>query len=157
VDKDALLAQLKDIHLPKPIGFWPLAYGWYVLAVLVFVLLLALVLGLRQHRRNARPKKEALHLLANYQEQYEQKHHTTLACAQISQLLKRVALAYYPRDEVAGLHGEAWLSFLNQEAVDLDFKPLEDLPYKPESSVDLQPLFKSARRWIQQRKAPCSN
>ena len=31
------LAQLRDIHLPEPILWWPLAPGWWVLIVLYFI------------------------------------------------------------------------------------------------------------------------
>lgn len=37
-----LYQQLRDIHLPPPYGWWPLAYGWYIIAVLGFALTIIL-------------------------------------------------------------------------------------------------------------------
>lgn len=154
-----LLAKLHDIHLPAPIGWWPLAPGWYVLIVMV-LLLLGLAIGFIRHFKivNA-PKKEALALLKQYQEAYRQHGDCSLCCKNISELLRRVALVYYPRREVAGLKGEKWLAFLNNTAKDIDFTSLRELletfPYQAQASGDLEPLFIAAKRWIEQRRKPC--
>lgn len=48
------LAQLKDLHLPPPPGFWPIAPGWWLLAILCCVLIgLAIRALLIWRRRNA--------------------------------------------------------------------------------------------------------
>ena len=46
----ALLQQLRDIHVPDPIGFWPLAPAWWVMLTAFFLILL-LALYLRQGLR----------------------------------------------------------------------------------------------------------
>lgn len=161
MDKTTSLAQLKDIHLPPPIGLWPLAPGWYVIMVLVILLFgVSLYLIYRKHQ-HAKAKKHALFLLVQYQKQYEQEHNVPETSARISELLRRVALVYYPRNEVASLHGKDWLLFLNKTSKGVDFILVKDLlleaPFKTNETLDLNPLFKAARRWIQQRRAPCSN
>ncbi|MEC7549612.1 MAG: DUF4381 domain-containing protein, partial [Pseudomonadota bacterium] len=37
MDSEELLAQLADIHLPAEISFWPPAFGWWILALLLLV------------------------------------------------------------------------------------------------------------------------
>ncbi|KTD42691.1 DUF4381 domain-containing protein [Legionella parisiensis] len=155
------LAQLKDIHLPTPIGWWPLAPGWYVLLGLVLFLVIILAYWIYKKYRNALAKKHALLLLDTYQKEYEEKHNGTQSSARISELLRRVALVYYPREQVASLHGEKWLNFLNETSKGIDFNLVKDLlldaPFKTGETMDLKPLFSTAQLWIKQRGVPCSN
>lgn len=155
------LAQLKDIHLPTPIGWWPLAPGWYILLALVLFLTIVLAYAVYQRHRNALAKKQALLLLNSYQKQYEQEQNGAQTSAYISELLRRVALVYYPREQVASLHGEEWLKFLNETGKGIDFNRIKDLlldaPFQTGKTMDLQPLFSTAQLWIKQRRVPCSN
>ncbi|KTD22740.1 Uncharacterised protein [Legionella lansingensis] len=156
-----LLKQLHDIHLPHVVGWWPLAPGWYVLlVVVVFVAAMLTYLGYRRHA-NLRPKKEALRLLASYEKEYMQEKNSQLSSIKISELLRRVALVYFPRSQVAGVQGRRWLDFLNATAKGVNFDEVSDLllelPYQSASRVDLKPLFDLARAWIKQRGIPCSN
>ena len=155
------LTQLRDIHQPDPIGWWPLAPGWYLL-ILVFVIT-CLLIGFFIHRYyfNGRAKREALRALVTYQKQYEEDENSQLLSARISEVLKRVALAYYPRTRVASLQGDAWIMFLNSTAKGVNFNSVRvqllELPYRPSKSYPLQPLVNVARKWIIKQGKPCSN
>lgn len=155
------LAQLKDIHLPTPIGWWPLAPGWYVLIALVLLSAIALAYRIYQKHRYALAKKQALVLLNSYQKRYEQEQNVPQTSALVSELLRRVALVYFPREQVAGLHGEDWLNFLNGTGKGIDFNRVKDMllnaPFSTEANMNLTPLFRAAHTWIKQRKVPCSN
>jgi hypothetical protein len=156
------LAQLKDIHLPDAIGWWPLAPGWYAIITLIILLIIVLATYAYRRHRYALAKKQALMLLANYQEDYEKEQNTPASSAQISELLRRVALVYYPRTEVASLHGDAWLQFLNQTSKGIDFNAVRtlllDAPFRAaDTNIDLSPLFTHAKLWIKQRGIPCSH
>lgn len=155
------LVQLKDIHLPQAVSWWPLAPGWYVLGGLIIVLLSALFYSLRKHQRHAFAKKHALVLLNVYKQEYEQDHNAQITSARISELLRRVSLVYYPRLEVASLQGDAWIHFLNKSSKGIDFRPLQslllDAPFRTTMEVDLTPLLTCAHLWIKQRGVPCSN
>lgn len=155
------LAQLKDIQLPTPINWWPLAPGWYVLILLVLLLILYFIrIAYRKHR-HALAKNQALNLLQTYKEQYDKVHNVSVTSAQISELLRRVALVYYPREQVASLYGEAWLTFLQQNSKGIDFTSVKsmllDAPFKSSATMNLKPLFDTAQLWIKQRRVPCSN
>lgn len=156
-----VLNQLKDIHLPNPVGLWPLAVGWYLLAFFVVLLGIALVYYLRKRALHAKPKQLALDLLDTYSAQYQQARNSQVTSAQISELLRRVALAYFPRDEVASLHADAWIAFLNRTGKNIDFWPVQTLllesPFKEAEDVDMQPLLQCAKRWIKQRRKRCLN
>lgn len=155
------LAQLKDIHLPDPVGWWPLAPGWYLLMILIVLLISIGIYKLYQRYLNARAKHRALDLLNKYQEYYEKDNNAALASARISELLRRVALVYYPREEVASLHGEAWVDFLSRTVKGLDFNSVKSMllesPFKSAETASLKPLFRCAEQWIKQRRVPCLN
>lgn len=155
------LAQLKDIHLPEPVSWWPPAPGWYLLMLIGLLLLVYLTYAAHRRYRDALAKKQALLLLARYQEQYEKEPNVAQTSAHISELLRRVALVYFPRAQVASLHGEAWLHFLNQTGKGIDFHSVRhmllDAPFKAQDNMNLTPLFNQARQWIKQRRRPCSH
>lgn len=161
MDKPDPLAQLKDIHLPEPIGWWPLAPGWYLVMALVLLILLYLTYLAYKRYRHALAKKNALALLDSYQQHYKQEPNVAATSANISALLRRVALVYFPREQVASLHGEAWLQFLQQTAKGSDFESVRemllDAPFKNDLTMNLEPLFQQAKLWIKQRSTPCSN
>jgi hypothetical protein len=103
-DDPASLANLRDIVEPSPVSWWPLAIGWWFL--LTVVGLIALVVAFhryRQWRANAyrRAGLRALQVIRGTED-----------LAAISELLKRVALAAYPRSQVASLSGSAWVKWL---------------------------------------------
>lgn len=143
----ALLQQLRPIHLPTALDIWPLAPGWYVL---LGCGLLGLVSGLWWGWRiycHGRAKRAALRMLRDVK-----------TAAELAELLKRVALAYFPRERVAELHGKEWLLFLNATSKNLDFLPEERAlllcPYQAQMDCDLKPLLRLARLWIRQRGKP---
>ena len=73
--------------------------------------------------------------------------------AEISVLLKRITLARYPRDQVAGLTGEAWLLFLDRGLKGEGFtsgvgQVLATGPYEPNCRTDRARLLRLVRQWI---------
>lgn len=157
------LAQLRDIHLPPPIDWWPLAPGWYLLIALLVIGVFSGLFWVYRWYRNGRAKRRALHLLKLYHEAWRQKTPCTIICAQVSELLKRVALVYFPRTHTAQLQGEAWIAFLTQTGKQLEFDRVRalliELPYQPpgNTQADLTVLFELAKAWIKQRSKPCLN
>ncbi len=155
------LAQLKDIHLPPAIGLWPPAWGWWLLFVLLVVLALFAGALLRRFKKQGEPKRCALRLLAQYEQQYQQTNDTQATSARISELLKRVALVYFPRNEVAMMHGMEWIDFLEHTSKNIDFHAISwmvlECPFNPNRVESIAPLITAARCWILQRKKPCSN
>jgi hypothetical protein len=155
------LAQLKDIHLPDPISWWPLAPGWYLLIAFIIFLFIVVMYQAYTRHRNALPKKNALQLLTTYRACYEKEGNAQWVSSQTSELLKRVALAYYPRANVANLCGEEWLNFLNQTAKGIDFNSVKYMllhsPFKNKVTENPTPFLDKAEQWIKQRGTPCLN
>jgi len=126
---------LRDLHLPEAIGWWPLAPGWWLviaLAVVVFGYLLRLYL--RKHARGA-ARRHALRQLSVLTVNFEKHRDAIEFSSQLSELLRRTMLAYAPRQEVAGLTGDAWLEWLDRDLDKPRFqsdtgRKLLELPYR---------------------------
>ena len=140
---------LNDIHLPEPIGWWPFAPGWWLLAVLLPAIISLNVYWLR--RRHFSPKRLALYQLTTLEKDAVASPSDRVKG--ISVLLRRACITVYGRPETARLTGAAWLEFLDQGLEDRPFsqgpgRVLLDAPYQPDFQGDLTPLFALCRRWL---------
>jgi len=151
---DPTQLSLRDLHLPEPIGWWPLAPGWWVLiALALFGLGWLLLLAWRKRRFNA-ARRYAIRALAEVEAEYLTNRNPVALGRQVSALLRRSMLAYAPRHEVAGLTGDSWLKWLDQ-GLPLPYfhteggKSLLQLPYRdPDSDfgdVDINALLAAVR------------
>jgi hypothetical protein len=144
--------KLRDIHLPDPVGFWPLAIGWYFLAALL-LLLIGLSVGYAIYRR--RRLKAQRYLLTRIEllrKDYQQKSDAKVVAVELSILLRRAALVSYPRYQVAGLQGEQWLKFLDKIGQTQEFSQgvgriLLTAPYQNQPEFDVDSLFALVIRW----------
>lgn len=150
------LAQLKDIHLPPAVGWWPPAPGWWLLALLIVAAVAGLVWYLR--RRAARPNlnREAEAALEQIREAWLQHGDDARLAAELSALLRRMAISLYPQADVAGLTGEAWLRWLDARAADEVFekgigRALLESAYRPDVHLqDPEALISLVQRWLEQ-------
>ena len=118
------LINLKDIHLPPPVSFWPPAPGWWVLAVLLISsLFIGGVWFYRQHKKR-RPKTEALRILKDLQILYQNSQDEVVSLRNLSNLIRRTALTLYDIDAVASLQGSSWLEFLDKTGKTKEFSQL---------------------------------
>ncbi len=148
------LAQLRDIHLPQAISWWPPAPGYgLLLLILVAAVLMALFFYRTRQARHLR--KQALSQLTHLQRIHREHLNVSITAAQISLLLKQVALQYYPRSHVAALQGEAWLDFLKQTSKKIPFESaritLLEAPFCAQCNENIDSLFIVAHAWIKQR------
>ncbi len=148
------LAQLRDIHTPGMIEAWPPAPGWWMLAALGALLIIAGLVWLFRYWRANRYRREAMSELAQLFESWHKNDDDLAYLESLQKLLKRVALTSFPREEVAGLTGEAWVHFLDRTTGSHDFsmgeaEALIDGTYRTDISVDIESLHLVAKGWIQ--------
>lgn len=153
-----LAEQLRDIRDIDVVSAWPPAPGWLLVALAALVLIYLLYRFVRDLRRyplgswnrDARSRLKALEARAAELSARE-------IAGELSELLRRIAIARCGRGAAAGLHGEAWLSWLaQQDPAGFDWlnegRLLLDLPYAPETDADadkqlLLRLIGSAGAW----------
>lgn len=136
------LTGLRDIIVPDSPSLWPPAPGLWV--ALGMVILLVCFVAWRIHARvqqNAY-RKAGLLLVDEAKSTHD-----------ISVALKRVALAAFPREEVASLYGDAWSTFLHATCPREDFQALQRTD---EASAADENLIKLASTWIRHHRVPDS-
>jgi hypothetical protein len=163
VNESPSLAQLADVVPPPPVPWMPQTIGWQVLGVLLALLLLWLAWrGLRRYWRN-RYRREALAELHGLEAQWKQdaaKASVPVLVA-LPVLIKRCALAAWPRDEVASMNGAAWAQFVLAHAGHATHGAqalaplLREIQYHDAqalqrvSAQDVRVLLEAAHQWIQ--------
>ena len=143
-----LLEQMHPLVESEAVAWTPQAAGWLVIALwLLVVLLLVAVRSFAARRRN-RYRRVALAELKTLRLRAQRGEAVAGALAT---LLKRTALAAYPRRQVASLYGPRWADFLRQSSlgdrvVGEKADELAAAAYTPDLNVEA--LFVPARRWI---------
>ncbi len=105
------LKDFSEIVYPQNVSWIPQTLGWKCLGVLISVLLVYyLSHKMRKHYQN-RYRREGIARLKAVREGAKSQD----LIGELNQVLKLVAMAAYPRTEVASLSGQAWTQFLNQQ------------------------------------------
>ena len=145
---------LRDIHLPEAIGWWPPAIGWWLLLVLVPLLAALLFYMFRRITRKT-ALKTAKKCLAALKQDTSLDERQKLV--ELSALLRRMAISIAPREQAAGLTGQAWLALLDRPLPDAPFsngigRLLVDAPYQQHapSRAELDQLLQLAEQWLKQ-------
>ncbi len=148
--------QLRDIHLPESIGWWPPAMGWWILAFLLPLLgFLMFWLYKRISRKTA--IKTAKKLLSKIKQDSSSNNMDKLIA--LSELLRRVAISIYPRKQVASLTGQAWLDFLDSSVIGAPYSKtpgtlLAHGHYQKSAPTDIEimQLIKICENWLNSQK-----
>lgn len=151
------LEQLRPLHPPPEVGLWPPAPGWWLLALLLLGLLCYGFWRLRRHRCRNRYRSQALIELTALYHHYQQHGDQGRYLQQAGELLRRAALAAYPRERVAGLQGEAWTRFLAETGGLPAFTEgcgavLAKGPYQPAPAVEVEALQPLLAAWLERHR-----
>ena len=142
-DNTLLLQQLMDIKQTAVIFCWPLAPGWWLLILLLLLVPPGVFFFIQRYKP---VRREALTELLRLEHSYLSAHDTTRFAMDISILLRRVALAKYEQQLVAGLSGNKWLGFLDAQGKTTEFTQgvghiLMDVPYMCNNNMLEDPRF----------------
>lgn len=152
MDKTALLQQLRDIHPAPHVAWWPLAVGWWWVLALSIVALLVLRFQYQKRYRRLAAKREALQHIDALERSADSANDIAM---QLSTLLRRLSLHYFPEAGAQALTGDNWLIFLDKQGNSADFQQgvgrgLVALAYAPEQPAngESQALCQLVRDWI---------
>lgn len=116
------LPLLKDIHLPDPIWWFPMGYGWYFVILIPIVVYFAYQLSKYLYAKSK--KYYALSLLNKATKNDIQ------SIIKISEILRRVCL--YKYKSAVSLFGNEWIKFLNDHCkIKINGQAAELLVYAP--------------------------
>ena len=149
-----LLALMHEIVLPEPISRMPEGPGWWVLLAWLAASGAILIRHLLLRRKANAYRRDAMKLLRGIAS--NEALSSNEVAEQIAVVLKRTALAAYPRETVAALYGAGWAQFLretasNDSVVSQAADQLARAAYR--GSVDGSDLVSPARRWIRVHRA----
>jgi hypothetical protein len=140
MDPNASLANLRDIAMPEPPPLWPPAPGVWVLLVVIAAVVAALIVFWRRRWVDDAYRRAGLALLSDARTNRD-----------VNIVLKRVALAVFPRPEVAPLYGTDWAAFLDHSCRGVRFSNLSDFEDDAEATRQVRSL---ARAWIRRHRRP---
>lgn len=149
------VAGLIDIPLPPAVSLWPQTWAARGVIVVVAVALIAGAWWLVRRWWENRYRRAALTELSRLEQVFNTSQATDGVAGKLALLVRRTALAAFPREQVAALAGPAWLSFLDGSYGGTEFtqgagRLLETEAYGParEDASRLGPLIDLVRRWI---------
>jgi hypothetical protein len=147
--------QLRDIRLPQ-VSWWPPAIGWWVLAAVVLLALIAAVLVWLRGRNARALRRAARNELASLSAQHARDGDGVALAAGLSLLLRRIALRLQP--DVVADNRFAWREFLSARAPaafsDEQLDALTDAPYRARASFDARALIDATHRWCDRALQP---
>lgn len=148
------LAALHDIHVPAPVGFWPLAPGWWMLAGVLLVL--ALIGAWLEWRRRQTLRYQAVQALKAVGRDTARYADSRAVAAEAALLMRRVLVSGTARNDKAALVGAEWERFLCTGKGALPAETgafVAEAPYLPAglpdaARVDRARVVKDVSRWI---------
>ena len=142
---------LHDIVEHPDVSWWPLPWGTWALIVGLLALALYVLYRLRRQHLRSRSKREGLARLAL----------PTDSLSAVNLSVKQVALAYFPRQQVADLHGSAWLAFLvrtmpapHDVIFSQHIERYKQQLYQPAQAEDVQAYQQLLRQWVKHALPP---
>jgi uncharacterized protein DUF4381 len=149
------LAGLIDIPLPPSVSLWPQTWtSRIVIVMLLAAVIVALWRFIHAWRAN-RYRREALFELDEIGQRLDTRESRGERLVELSMLVRRTALAAFPRETVAPLAGPAWLAFLDHSYGGQGFSSeagrlLVSGPYQRTApgQEELRALAALVRQWI---------
>lgn len=141
--------ELRDIHVPHVSMWWPLAPGWWVLAILLVAGAVALVIVWRRRMAWRRFVDGSLSDLRDAMAKYAADGDALAFTATASQLVRRVARTRDVRS--VALSGQAWHDALSAMTPKHDVTPvvaLDTAKYRRNVDIDVAATARDVEAWV---------
>ncbi len=151
--------ELRDIHLPEAVSWWPPAPGWWLLALAAA--LLAAFAWYRFYRGTRKPLRAlSLDELERIRAAHATGADAHAALNELAGLLRRILISYRGRDGFAGSTGAAFAAQIRALSAagfsDADLDLLGRARYRRDVEADVAALLEAGERWLRNlpREAP---
>ena len=139
---------LNPLQLTELSFFWANVQTGVVIFLIIITITVPLLLFFRWKKKRLAPKNAALAMLNSTIH--------PLTPSRAIEVVRQVALSYYPRERIAKLHGQTWCEFLDQQVDTPIFMPKfslwqENLYTKQHDQRELQQdLIDDCELWIKE-------
>lgn len=113
------LAQLRDIALPDPIGYWPPAPGWWILFFLAIGIIIWAWILISQRRSKTAYRRQAKIEAETIWKTFQENNDARYYLDETAKLVRRCAIIAYPNRNVKHLTGARWQGFLDTTYADI--------------------------------------
>lgn len=149
-----LQQQLRDVHLPEPVSWWPLAISWWILFGLVVVSIFFAIRAFRKNRAHNAYRHDALVQLHTHYLQWQSDTNTSQYLQSANTVLKRASL--HIDDTARQLSGESWLQYLQSLSQDNFSEPvigaLSQGTYQKSPEYDVDQIQRELTQWLKNHK-----
>ena len=152
----SLLQQLRDVHLPAEVSWWPPAIGWWLLAILILASLFYLRRKLISIRQRRHYRKIALQELNQQRERWLESPDNSVYLQSVSHILRRSTRHLIGGNALLALSGLDWANAINDYADGcLDHQTIDALTvgtYKANPAADIEHIHQQLTHWLSAHK-----
>ena len=144
--------QLRDVHLPEAISWWPLSIGWWFLIGLALCVLSYALIRILQHLKRNRYRKLASRELRSHFKIWQSNKDASSYIQSANDVLKRCVISFQPM--AAKISGKPWTDIL-----DLHSKTpfseqtkiaLAEAAYQAMPNIDVSSVHQELCQWLSQ-------
>ena len=155
-----LLQQLRDIHEPAAIGWWPFAIGWWILIALVVSAIVCLATWRYLAWKQNAYRRQAILEAEQCYRQFESDVDSSIYLETISALFRRVTQKLGGAS--ASQHsGFSWVEHINRYSPEPFTEPSADALanqiYQPNPKVDVIQLHAEIIAWVKTHRSPADD
>jgi len=147
-----LSEQLRDVHLPEHVSWWPLAYGWWILIALTLLAFAGLIALLVQKKRNNQYRKDALAQLKKAHAQWQENKDVVVYLQGVNNTLKRAVKHVAGASNLLVVTGDDWVTGLNtlskQALSEQTQHALAFQCYQVDAKADVALVQRDVERWV---------
>jgi hypothetical protein len=147
---------LREIHLPDPISWWPLAFGWWLALGMIAFFIFAFVIFLRKLSKPTL-KKYSIKALKEIEDAFQLTGNASECLSALSIFLRRVAISQRSSKGCAGLTGKKWLQWLDRSLDQPEFSEgigqiLLTGPYRHQvENEEVSKLLELCHQWVRRQ------
>jgi hypothetical protein len=156
---DAALENLADISVGQTPSIWPLAWGWWVLILLIVVIIFGIFWIATRYINKHKLKRSALKAVKNISDSEAQ------ALSKLHAILRSAVMHYFPFENLNSLQGHEWqerlqVSAMHYKKVDeqclTQLSQLEASLYTKQPSISVDDAKSAVYLWIKHCLPPAA-